>query len=95
MIIYKNIHRNKLHQELIDGGIDATKITVKALDGTDYGASIDFADGTDMTLVQSIIEAHDPTPIPSAPSEVEQIRLEVARSNAEMFEAVIALMGGM
>ena len=66
--------RAKLHQELIDAGIDDNKMLVRSLEGdSEIGAIIKFADGVDMQLVQQIIDAHDPAPIPSTPTEIERI----------------------
>jgi len=79
-----NINPTKLHDELIKAGIIPVMVTNDAVDG-DYIALntvIIFADGTDMTAVQAIIDTHDPTPLPQPPSEAEQriIDLEVAMS---------------
>lgn len=91
---YVNVLRDKLHQELLEAGI--IPVLVRGIDGNlDIGADITFADGTDMTLVQSIIDAHNSTPIPPALSIEDQLRLEMARSNAEMFETMLTLLGGM
>lgn len=92
MMILQNVLRNKLHQELVNGGVGVT--TVFAIDDSEYGANITFDNGTNMELVQQIIDAHDPTPIPALLSETELLRLEMARSNAEMFEMVVSLMTG-
>ena len=38
-----------------------------------------YADGTDMTAVQVVIDAHDPTPLPPEPTVQERIEaLEAA-----------------
>lgn len=67
-MIIENVHRNKLHQELVDAGIDCIVVAINA---TEIGANIKFDVDTDMGLVQQIVDAHNPTPTPAAPSETE------------------------
>lgn len=73
-MILENVNRNKLHQELADAGV---LCNVFALNNTQIGAEISFGDGTDMDLVQQIIDAHDPTPIPSKPSELDILKTKL------------------
>lgn len=88
---YTDVHRNKLHQELVNAGIKV--ISVLAIDDNEIGAEIEFAKGTDMTLVQRIIDAHDPTPIPIPLSDIEKIRIEQAQANAELVQLIMTLGG--
>lgn len=92
MIRYENVNRNKLHTELQNAGIKTDY--VGAIDGTQIGCEIEFQDGTDMTSVQQIVDSHDPTPLPQPLSEIDQLRIEQAQSNAELFEMMLMLTGG-
>lgn len=78
----------KLHAEFNDKGIYPYPV----FNHGEYG-DFTFADNTDMTLVQSIIDAHDPTPIPQPLSDIEKLRLEQAQANAELVQ-LIMMMGG-
>ncbi|MGN7478938.1 hypothetical protein ACTHOQ_13905 [Solibacillus silvestris] len=90
-MIIKNINITKLHQEFEDAGVNANYALALPNEDNEF----DFEKGTDMTLVQRIIDAHDSTPLPTSLSETEKIRLEMARANAEMFETMLSLIGGM
>lgn len=83
----ENVLRNKLHDELIEKGIVLKSIEAIVGD-SQIGADIDFAEGTDMGLVQQIIDAHDPTPLPPQPTTEE--RLKMAEETI-----LFLLMGGM
>jgi len=73
-IEYVNVNTNKLHDELITAGINP--VLVESLDEKTW---ITYADGTDMTAVQAVIDAHDPTPLPPEPTAQERIEaLEAA-----------------
>lgn len=58
-IEYLNVNTNKLHDELINAEI--VPLLVESKDDKTW---ITFADDTDMTAVQSVIEAHNPEPLP-------------------------------
>ena len=94
-MIVQNVAPNKLHQELINVGIECS-VFHNLEDGRYFigECEINFADGTDMVLVQQIIDAHNPTPLQKPLSEIEKIRLEQAQSNAELFEMMLMLTGG-
>lgn len=66
-MIFEHVNRLKLSQELHDAGVVCHVFAID--DSSEYGANIIFADGTDMDLVQSIVDAHDPTPIAPQPSQ--------------------------
>ena len=69
-IHYSNVNPNKLHDELILAGIMPVLVENDCLDG-EYIAKntwITFSEDTDMTTVQAIIDAHDPTPLPQRPT---------------------------
>lgn len=93
-MIYREVLRNKLHHELIVGGIDTSGMLVQSIDDSEFGADITFTEGTDMELVQSIIDAHDPTPLPKPLSEIQQLKLEQAQANAELVELIFGMTGG-
>ncbi|SKB36258.1 hypothetical protein SAMN02745120_1036 [Acetoanaerobium noterae] len=90
----ENVLRNKLHDELIEKGIVLKSIEAIVGD-SQIGADIDFAAGIDMDLVQQIIDTHDPTPLPPQPTEFDKIRIESAQANAELFEMMLSMVGGM
>lgn len=84
---YDTVNRNKIHTELQNAGVETEY--VGGINTTDIGCEIIFKAGTDMTLVQQIIDAHDPTPLPPKPTADERIK--------ELEEMVLFLMmnGGM
>ena len=59
-----NVNTNKLHDELIKA--ELVPLLVESKEDKTW---ITFADGTDMTAVQTIIDGHDPTPLPPQPTE--------------------------
>lgn len=63
MIISCNVL--KLTNEFQDKGI----IPHPIFDNEDGTGDFTFAEGTDMELVQQIIDAHDPTPLPLQPTQ--------------------------
>jgi hypothetical protein len=71
MIIQCNA--NKLHSEFVNAGIKPFPV----FDNEDGSGDFTFPEGTDMTLVQQVIDAHDPTPLPPQPTETEQLRADV------------------
>lgn len=89
-MIVNNVNPNKLHDELINAGLPPILVTNDRKEGQIVAENtwIIFEDGTDMNLVQQIIDAHDATPLPPKPSEKERLEaLEQA-----MIEMI---MGGM
>ena len=48
-----------------------------------------------MTIVQAVIYAHNPEPLPPEPTEIDLLRIEQAKSNAEMIDLMMAMLGGM
>lgn len=83
---YINVNTNKLHDELINAGI--APLLVESLNEKTW---ITFADDVDMTAVQAVIDAHDPTPLPEPLSEIDKLKI----SQAEQFETILELLGGM
>ena len=71
-ITIENINTNKLHDELIASGL-APEL-VESLEDTTW---ITFSEGTDMTAVQAIIDAHDSTPLPPQPTKEELLQQEI------------------
>lgn len=74
-MIIKNVNPTKLFAEFSDAKLDITfnKLFLKYVNGvatSDLGdLEVVFSANTDMDLVQQIIDAHDPTPIPPAPTQ--------------------------
>lgn len=90
-MIIENCNVSKLHTELNNVGI--RPFPVFELENGD--GDFTFPEGTDMASVQQIIDAHNPTPLPKPLSEIEQLRLEQAHANAELFEMMLMITGGM
>ena len=84
IIEISNINADKLTNELIGAGVQPSSLLVTHKNDV---TSIRFNDA-DMALVQQIIDAHDPTPIPAPPTDAERI---------EQLEQIInmLLMGDM
>lgn len=96
-MIVSNVNPNKLQDELIKNGITPLFVNHDKKEG-EYIADntwIKFEEGTNMDLVQQIIDAHDPTPLPKPLTEIEQLRLEQAKASAELFEMMLILIGGV
>lgn len=84
---YSNVNPNKLHDELIKAGVIPVLVQNDLKEG-EYIANntwVTFADGTDMELVQKIIDAHEPTLPAQLPTEKERI--------LALEEAILVLMG--
>lgn len=66
-IVVQNVNYKKIHLELISAGLKVLNLSNDAPSNSDIAqiATITFAVGTNMQLVQSIIDAHDPTPLPA------------------------------
>jgi len=70
-ITISNVNPNKLHDELLKASISPV-LTEHDRPVGEYIAPntwITFTDDTDMTVVQAIIDAHDPTPQPPQPTQ--------------------------
>ena len=89
-MIIRNINVSKLHDEFCKSEIYPYPVYNLGNDG-----DFTFSDDTDMELVQQIIDTHDPTPLPPQPTEFDKIRIESAQANAELFEMMISMVGGM
>ena len=78
VVICNNVNPTKLHDELILNGIVPLTLEEDKNEG-DYVAEntwITFAEGTDMDLAQQIIDAHNPTPVATPPTELEILKQE-------------------
>ncbi|WP_342471650.1 hypothetical protein MHH70_12595 [Metasolibacillus sp. FSL H7-0170] len=80
-MIIKNVNVAKLHTEFNAQGIYPNPVF--ALENGD--GEFTFAEGTDMTIVQSIIDAHDPTPIP--PAQTTEERMEQLEQENKLLKA--------
>lgn len=78
-ILYTNINPNKLHDELIKTGITPILVMHDAKKGEciSENAWITFADNTDMTAAQAVVNAHDPTPLPPVPTLEQRNRADI------------------
>jgi hypothetical protein len=70
---FKSKNPNKLYDELVNAGIIPVMVwsDIKKGDYIADNVKIDFTDDTDMELVQQIVDAHDPTPLPAPKTELE------------------------
>lgn len=73
-MIVNNVVPNRLHQELSDAGVECN-IFHNLEDGRYFvgDCEIKFAEGTDMVLVQQIIDTHDATPLSAPITELEEL----------------------
>ena len=96
ILLVKNINPNKLNDEFAIAGINSV-ISNDQKDNEHIAENtwITFEEDTNMALVQQIIDAHDPTPLPMQPTEIEQLRIESAQANAELFEMMLMMTGGI
>lgn len=72
---YLNVNTNKLHDELINAGIMPLLVESNMIKG-EYIAEktwITFSDDVDMTVVQTVIDAHNPVPLPPQPTEFDYL----------------------
>ncbi|HBQ43869.1 MAG TPA: hypothetical protein DD724_06375 [Lactobacillus acetotolerans] len=95
-MILENVVPNKLHQELIDAGVNC--IVLHNLKDGRYvvgECEVQFFGDVDMTAVQAVIDAHNPEPLPSMPTKVEIIEQELANTNALILELTEIILGGM
>lgn len=74
----------KLHGELNAAGIHPFPV----FDFGDGSGEFTFLEGTDMDVVQNVINAHDPTPLPAPKTQVEILQETVDQLVLD------ALMGG-
>lgn len=101
-MIIKNINPIKLLNEFSDRGVTWVNSS-NNLKYSDNGTplsnvadmTITFTHGTNMDLVQSVIDAHDPTPVPRAPTKEEILEQELARTNEMILELTELILGGM
>lgn len=84
---YNNINPTKLHNELIKAGITPLLVENDCPKGAYIAPNtyITFADGTDMNLVDQVIAAHNPAPLPVPPTAEERL----AALEAAMLEVVL------
>jgi len=68
-MIIKNCNVNKLHDEFRNAGIKPYPVYVLENGDGDFT----FEEGTDMELVQQVIDAHNPEPLPPQPTEKERL----------------------
>lgn len=73
----KNINPTKLSDELIASGVSPILIENDRTSDNYIAENtwITFDDKVDLSLVQPIIDAHDPTPLPQLPTEHHRIAM--------------------
>lgn len=73
MIVINNVNPNKLHDELINAGITPKSVKHNKVENEDIAEKtwITFEEGTNMAMVQKIIDAHDTTPLPPPKTKLE------------------------
>lgn len=89
-MILKHVHRNKIHQEFVDAGLRV--LVVSAINDSEIGADITFASGSDMDLIQAIIEAHDPMPLP-APLTQQDLVNNLGQQVAQLKLQIMLMQG--
>ena len=91
-MLLQNIHPNKLHDELIAAGLIPLLVENDKPEDTHIAPNtwITFPEGTDMTAVQAVIDAHDPTPLPPQPTKEELLQQEID----ELKAVVDAMLNG-
>ena len=87
----KKVNVNKLHDEFVANGIYPNPVLISENGDGDFT----FGNDIDVTLVQSIIDAHDPTPLPPMPSKGDLIEQELANTNTLILELTELIIGGM
>jgi len=87
-MIIKNVSVSKLHDEFNKSGINPYPVfQLKNGDG-----DFTFTEGVNMELVQQIIDAHDPTPLPKALTEMELLQEENDKLKTRLYatESIMA-----
>ena len=91
--IIKEFNAPKLYDELLQKNL----ITPVQDNGTSrlQGNFLFVEDDSDIVAIQSIIDAHDPTPSPPQPTQEELLKQELAKTNAMVLELTEFIIGGM
>ena len=98
MMLIKNINSKKLYTELAEIGVQISKMQNDAKEGEQIAMNtwVLFEDGTDMELVQQIIDAHDPTPLPPPKAETEILKERLQTTEDALLGLMdFITMGGM
>lgn len=78
MIILQNVNPNKLLDELIAAGIESHTVTVisdiKKGEHIADNTQIIFNTDIEQSIINDVVENHDPTPLPSPPTETDFLR---------------------
>lgn len=95
-MLIKNVNPNQLQNEFTANNIVTISFINDRKDG--YIAEntwVEFAKDTDMGLVQQIIDAHDPKPLPPQPTQEELLKQELTKTNSMVLELTEIILGGM
>lgn len=76
-ITINNVNVNKLANELVAQNVVPKDISSDLIGSEIIAktATVTFADGTDIDFVQSILDAHDPSPLSKRPTSEERIAM--------------------
>lgn len=102
-MIFNDINPNKLLDDFNLAGIKTKNGILSNLVLPGYiaeNSECEFVEGTDIELVQRIIDAHNPTPLPSQPTETEILKSEIdfqkmAMESQQADIDFLKLMGGI
>ena len=92
---FKNLNPERLASDL-----DALGMNIAVNSDLIFGKNIasnvwiEVDENIDVSIIQSIVDAHDPTPLPLPLSEVEKLRVEQAQANAELIQLIMMTGGG-
>lgn len=72
----QNVNPNKVHDELIAAGVEPVVVENDLEEGQYIAANtwITVPEGTDMGVVQAVIDNHDPTPLPPPLTELQKLQ---------------------
>ena len=91
--IIKEFNAPKLYDELLQKNL-ITPVQDNGMSRL-QGDFLFVEDESDVVAIQSTIDTHDPTPLPPQPTEFDKMRIESAQANAELFEMMLSMVGGM
>lgn len=78
--VFENVNPGKLHDELIKAGFNPFPVFVPT------ESSIDFECDADEEAIRVVAEAHDPSPVPELPSELEVIGQQLVEKDLQILE---------
>ena len=96
-MVVNNVNPNKLHDELIRAGIIPVLVTHDAAEGKYIAENtwIAFADNTNMTAVQAVIDAHDPTPTETPEQKITRLKAELEQTDYKVIKCSECQLAGL